>query len=175
MVALNIRPGRIISEVLDTMSASNRRAEVLVLRVYREKVHHLFNYGMTACNDQTLVKNCIEQLFLHIDGQPDLLLDSGSIDSNLFKIFRRLLIKQIEYPKKTSTSNNRENLFSSAPQTTRGISSLQREALFLKFRIGLSYGEVAKVLDLSTGQLQSQVSKAVDVLLDENETTASGS
>ena len=171
MVALNIRPRRFISEVLDATSASNRRSEVLALKVYAEKVNHLFNYGMSACNDQTLVKNCIEQLFLHIDGRSDLLLDSGSIDGNLFKLFRRLLVKHVAHPKKTSTSNIRENLFLSTPGVTQGITSLQREALFLKFRIGLSYREVAGVLDLTTGQLRRQVSKAVDVLLDNNETT----
>jgi DNA-directed RNA polymerase specialized sigma24 family protein len=166
MVALNIRPGKLISEVLEAMSASNRRTEVFVSQVYAEKVRHLFNYGMNACNDQTLVENCIEELFLLIDGRPDLLLESGSIDGNLFKIFRRLLIKNISSTNKTATSHIRENLFSSAPQITQGITSLQREALFLKFRSGLSYCEVAKVLDLTTGQLQSQASKAVDVLLD---------
>lgn len=166
MVALNIRPGRLISEVLEAMSASNRRTELFVSRVYAEKVRNLFNYGMNACNDQALVENCIEELFLQIDGRPDLLLESGSIDGNLFKIFRRLLIKNISSTNKTSTSHIRENLFSSAPQITQGITSLQREALFLKFRSGLSYCEVAKVLDLTTGQLRSQASKAVDVLLD---------
>jgi DNA-directed RNA polymerase specialized sigma24 family protein len=171
MVALNIRPGRIISEVLDAISVSNRRTKVLVFRVYAEKVHHLFNYGMNACNDQTLVENCIEELFLHIEGRPDLRLDSGSIDGHLFKIFRRLLIKHTATRKRGSMSETCENLFSTARPMTQRITNLQREALFLKFRSGLSYREVARVLDLTSSQLLNQVSKAVDVLLDKNKST----
>jgi len=175
MVELNIRPGRIISEVLDAISVSNRRTKVLVLRVYAEKVHHLFNYGMNACNDQTLVENCIEELFLHIEDRPDLRLDSGSIDGNLFKIFRRLLIKHTATAKKRSTSGICENLFSTPRPMTQRITNLQREALFLKFRSGLSYREVASVLDLTSSQLLNQVSKAVDILLDKNKSTTSDS
>ena len=52
---------------------------------------------------------------------------------------------------------------------TQGLTSLQREALFLKFQRGLSYREVANVMDLTIEQLRSQISKAVDVLLHKNE------
>ena len=120
---------------------------------------------MNACNDPALVENCIEELFLHIDGRSDLLRESGSIDGNLFKIFRRLLVKNI------SSTTSIENLFSSATQITQGITSLQREALFLKFQRRLSYREVANVMDLTIEQLRSQVSKAVDVLLHRNKQT----
>jgi DNA-directed RNA polymerase specialized sigma24 family protein len=165
MVALNIRSGRVISEVLGAMSASNHGTKVLVLRVYAKRVHHLFNYGMNACDDQVLVKNCIEELFSRIGGRPDLLQDEGSVDTNLFKMFRRLLIRHIASLKRKPTSDIRENFFSFEPSMMRGLTSLQREALFLKFRGGLNYREIASVLDVTIDQLQTQISKAVDVLL----------
>ena len=52
---------------------------------------------------------------------------------------------------------------------TQGLTSLQREALFLKFQRRLSYREVANVMDITIEQLRSQISKAVDVLLHRNE------
>ena len=51
---------------------------------------------------------------------------------------------------------------------TRGLTSLQREAVFLKFQRGLTYREVAIVMDITMEQLRSQISKAVDVLLHRN-------
>ena len=96
MVALNIRSRSVTTEVLDAMiRSSNHGADVLVSQFYAEQVHHLFNYGMNACDDQALVKNCIVELFLLIGGRPDLLREGGSVDTNLFKMFRRLLIQQI--------------------------------------------------------------------------------
>ena len=165
MVALNIRSGGVISEVLGAMSAQNHGAKVLDLQVYAEKVHHLFNYGMNACDDQVVVKNCIEELFSCISGRPDLLQGDGSVDTNLFQIFRRLLIQHIATRKKKSTAEIRENLFYSELPMMQGLSSLQREALFLKFKGGLSYREVASVLEVTIDQLRGQMSKAVDVLL----------
>ena len=56
---------------------------------------------MNACDDQALVKNCIVELFLLIGGRPDLLQEGESIDTNLFKMFRRLLIQTYRLRRKS--------------------------------------------------------------------------
>ena len=96
MVALDIRSRNVTTEVLDAViRTSDHEADVLVSRVYAEHIHNLFNYGMNACDDQALVKNCIVELFLLVGGRSDLLREGESVDSNLFKMFRRLLMQQI--------------------------------------------------------------------------------
>jgi DNA-directed RNA polymerase specialized sigma24 family protein len=166
MVAVNIRSRSVTTEVLGAMtSASNYGVELLVSKVYAEQVHHLFNYGMNACNDQALVKDCIVELFLLIGGRPGLLQDGRSVDTNVFKMFRRLLIQQTASPGETSISDIGKNLFSVERPMTQGLTNLQREALFLKFQSRLTYREVASVMDLTIEQLRSQISKAADILL----------
>jgi DNA-directed RNA polymerase specialized sigma24 family protein len=163
MVALNVRSRSVTTEVLDAMTSvlKNRGADLLVSQVYAEKVHDLFNYGMNACDDQALVKNCIIELFLLVGVRPDLLQEGESIDASVFKIFRRLLIQQIDTP----VSDNHKSLFSAETQMTQRLTCLQREALFLKFQRRLSYRDVANILDLTIEQLRGQISKAVDILL----------
>src|SRR5688572_22750232 len=167
MVALDIRSRNAITEVLDAViRTSDHEDDNLVFRLYAEHVHNLFNYGMNACDDKVLVKNCIVELFLLIGGRSDLLRKGASVDSSLFKTFRRLLMLEI-----VTSRTSIENFFSVETQITQGLTSLQREALFLKFQRRLSYREVASVMDITIEQLRSQISKAVDVLLHRNKQT----
>src|SRR5688572_16976554 len=165
MVALNVRSGSITTEVLGSMmSASNRGAEVLVSQVYAEKVHHLFNYGMNGCDDHGLVKNCIIELFSLIASRPDIVQEGRSIDTNIFKVFRRLLIRHLSASRERSISVIPEIFFSAETQMTKGLTSLQREAIFLKFQRRLTYREVANVMEITIEELRSEISKAVDRL-----------
>ena len=166
MIALNIHSRNTTTEVLGTMiRTSNRETDVLVSRLYCEHVHPLFNYGMNACDDQALVKNCIVELFLLVGVRPDLVHEGESVDTCVFKMFRRLLIQQIAASRQRSISFIHDNFFSATTQITQGLTSLQREALFLKFQRRLSYREVANVMDITIEQLRGQISKAVDLLL----------
>jgi len=169
MLALNISSRNATTEAVAAMiRTSDHEAEVVVSQLYAEHVHHLFNYGMNACGDQALVKNCIVELFLLVGGRSDLLQEGASVDSSLFKMFRRLLMQEI-----VTSRTSIENFFSVETQMTQALTSLQREALFLKFQRRLTYREVAYVMDITIEQLRSQISKAVDLLLHRNDAKAS--
>jgi DNA-directed RNA polymerase specialized sigma24 family protein len=167
MVALNIRSRSVTTEVLDAMTSASKNcgADLLVWQIYAGHVHDLFNYGMNAWDDQALVKNCIVELFLLVGRRPDLLQEGESVDTNLIKMFRRLLIQQIDSRGERSISDINKNLFSAETQMAQGLTSLQLEALFLKFQRKLTYREVANIMDLTIEHLRSQISKAVEILL----------
>src|SRR5687767_5323831 len=149
MVALNISSRNATTEVLDAVvKTSNHETAVLVSQLYAEQIHHLFNYGMHACDDQTLVKHCIVELFLFLGNRAGLVREGGSVDSNVFKMFRRLLIQQMAL-RGRSISVIHEKFLSTETQITRGLTSLQREALFLKFQRRLSYREVANIVNIT--------------------------
>ncbi len=135
-------------------SRTNQGANLPFSKVYLEHVNHLFNYGMNACHDRVLVKNCIEQCFVLVDAQREAAKDK-SFAVGLFKLFRRLLIKRID-----------ANLLSFETQGSE-LSSLQKEALFLKFHRKLTYREVADIMDLPLEQLSGLISNAVKILLRE--------
>ena len=174
MVTLSTRSRNATTDVLGAITrTSNHEAAVLVSQLYAEHVHQLFNYGMNACADQALVKNCIVELFLLVGVRPDLVQEGGSVDTSVFKMFRRLLIQQIATSRQRSICFIHDNFFSAETQLTQGLTSLQREALFLKFQRGLTYREAANVMDLTIEQLRRQIWKAVDLLLHRNETKTS--
>ena|SRR5688572_26661507 len=134
----------------------DHRTDVAISKAYAEYVQHLFNYGMNACNDRVLAKNCIVQCFLLVGTQPEILAEDESVVTNIFKVFRRLLIQET-------------NLLSQPAQSesTHELTSLQQEALFLKFHCRLTYREVAKIMDLQIEQLRSLISKTVGVFVRE--------
>jgi len=166
MVALDIRSRNVVTELLGAMiRVSGHEEEVPVSQRYAEQVHHLFSYGMNACGDQELVKDCLVELFALMQGQTDLLRESNSVDTKMFKLFRRLLIRQIDSSRASSICVIHRNLFSKETQITKELTNLQREALFLKFHCRLTYREVANVMDLTTEDLHRQVCEAVDGLL----------
>ena len=136
-----------------TANISNHWVDLPVSKVYAERINHLFNYGMNACGDQASVKHCIVQCFLRI-GAPKLQKDDDLAVINTFKVFRGLLTQQ------TGT-----RFFEKETETMRGLTSLQREALFLKFQCRLTYREVADIMHLPIEQLRGHISKAMSTLL----------
>jgi hypothetical protein len=72
------------------------RQEALSLSgLYDQHIQHLFNYGMHACDNRELVTECLKELFAQIRSRSLILGENGSMKSNLFKYFRRLLVQKI--------------------------------------------------------------------------------
>ena len=136
------------------VGSTNARAALSISKVYKQHVHDLYNYGMNACNDSVLVKNCIEQCFLFMGDRPQLLEKDQPVVINVFKTVRRFLIQEKE-----------TDLFTSKTEMTLELSSIQQEALFLKFQRSLSYREVAIIMDLPIEQLRRQISNAFGILI----------
>ena len=135
-------------------SATNKRADLLVSKVYKQHVNHLYNYGMNVFNDPALVKNCIVKCFLLLASQPEVLDQDQSDATNVFKTFRRLV-----NPKKDT------NVCIPGTEMIGEFTTLQHEALFLKFQCKLTYREVADIMELPIEQLRTQISRAMSVLL----------
>jgi hypothetical protein len=125
-----------------------------VSKVYAEQIQFLFNYGMNACEDAVSVKHCIAQCFLQIGARPELRTEDELVVINIFKVFRRLLTQQ-----------KGMDLFQKETETMRGLTNLQREALFLKFQCRLTYRDVADIMHLPIEQLRGHISKAMGILL----------
>src|SRR5688572_9746689 len=89
------------SETRDT--DNQRDNELSFFRLYKRHVHPLFNYGMHACNDPELVKDCLQELFIRARDQREVRSVDGSVKANLFKIFRELLIQEVSVRRGQST------------------------------------------------------------------------
>ena len=134
-------------------STANHWANRPVSKVYVEQIHHLFNYGMNACDDRVLVKHCIVQSFSLISARLDRLPEDDSFVINIFKLFRRHLTQQKGL-----------RLFSGEAEMLRGLTCLQREALHLNFQCRLTYQQVADIIEIPIEQLRNEISKALVIL-----------
>lgn len=149
--------------------------------LYNVHVQELFDYGMRVCDDQEVVKQCLQELFIHVwDECPDLRVDT-STRSYLFRSFRKFLHERT--PTRTFTSHlvNRARptfafkLFANddvfADQVVSTFADKQRrhtltdreaEVVFLKFHNKFSHRDVANIMDLDVVIIYNLISAAVE-------------
>jgi len=135
----------------------------LYTRFYKK----LYNYGYKFTADITLIEDSIQDIFLAYWKRKDTHLAPDAIGSYLFSAFRYSLFRKITRERRLSalTTAEEEPDFSTDHfiihrETTREmqqqvqaalrqLTGRQREALFLRFYEGLSYEEIAVVLNIS--------------------------
>ena len=160
-----------------------RRAYCLMYEKYSPS---LYNYSRHISQDEELIKDCIQDLFIEIWINKEKLGDVISIKYYLFKSLRRKLIAEIENQKKSFKKNQSlydqdfEIVFSHEShlieeqktkeekerllKAVNSLSKRQKEVIFLKFYSNLSYKEVASIMDLNVNSTYNVMSKAIDIL-----------
>ena len=136
-------------------------------KIYNEYVDLLFNYGKKFSQDKELVKDCIHDFFVYLREKRDRLSQTTSIKFYLLRSFRRRLFKDIEKSKKDSYGSdiyefevefddcgtqkfindeakaymiNRLNL------SMDQIGTKEREAIYYYYFEGMSYKEIADIM-----------------------------
>lgn len=154
--------------------------------LYRKYTQRLYNYGMHTCHDRDLVMDCLQELFVTIWDKRKDLTTVHSVSSYLFKSFRRLIMKKLSWRKRflniieanqekyfefalpmESIIESSEQQIESSEKLRRSIATLskrQREAIFLKFYDGLSYSDIASIMELQIDSVYNIISKAIDAL-----------
>lgn len=154
--------------------------------LYKRHVQRLYNYGMHACMDNDLVKDCLQELFARLWDKRETLGVAGSVNYYLFKSYRRLLINRVVSKRKFSIpfQGQPESVFEFIPSfesylieketkayqferlrsSIQSLTKRQREAIFLKFFNELSYHEVASVMEMRVDSVYNLISKTIDIL-----------
>jgi RNA polymerase sigma factor (sigma-70 family) len=135
--------------------------------IYIDYFKKLFNYGRKFTTDESLIEDCIQEMFLDIWSKKEKMLEVDSFNSYFFSSFRFILFRKIKNAGKTVQSNEfkdepefsseyllikREsdrNLQQTLQSALGELTARQREAIFLRFYEGLSYEEVATILNIS--------------------------
>ena len=79
----------------------------------------------------------------------------------------RVLLRQLPYDISHSTDLDRVRVslpFEELDQALSGLSEKQRAVIFLRYYAGLSYAEIAQVLEVPIGTVQSRLNAALQVL-----------
>lgn len=143
----------------------------------------LFNYGFKIVPDDSLVEDCIQQLFLNVWSKRDVISEAESVKSYLFTSFRRLIFRRLKKQRNQAKRNHyysqhrydtiptREDLliFYETEQYKKSrlqialdsLSKRQREAIYLKYYSGLSNKEISNVMDVNKQSVYNHISKAI--------------
>lgn len=147
-----------------------RRGEQGALElIYRQYSVILYRYGYRFVNDQTFLEDVLQDFFLYLIDHRYNLSKTDSVKFYLLKSFRRFLFRRIkslnrrkesiipgfanfvrEFPLEI-VADDPEDKREKKVQIRKAFDQLtrqQREAVYLKFYVGLDYKEIAKVMDI---------------------------
>ncbi|WP_422362061.1 RNA polymerase sigma factor [Reichenbachiella sp.] len=154
--------------------------------IIRSHYQLLFNYGCKISKDQSLVEDCIQELFIYLWEHRDTLADVNVVRAYLIKSLRRRVINQLSTKDQklvdrveNFAAETKGNFFSFSHEKflidnennkavqeklKAAISNLpdrQREAIYLKYYSGLSYEEIAQVMDMEKQSVANVLRRAL--------------
>jgi len=156
--------------------------------IYRNYANHLFNYGCQINNDEELVRDCIQDLFIDIIRNRKNLANVNVIKFYLFTSLRRKILRKLQKQRNHPTEDinyQNEARFEiiSSPEALmineqlseekcrlidfacQKLTVKQREAVLLYFYEGFSYKQVAEIMGMSkVKSARVTIYRALDIL-----------
>ncbi len=154
--------------------------------IYNQHLNSLYRYGTKLCNDEEIVKDSIQEVFL------DLYLKREKNKTNpenlkyyLILSLKRNLIKKLKKERKSGEMNSgyeisfttdyniEQTMIENEDETeTRHriefmlnqLPVKQKEALYLRFNESMEYSEIAKVMKISVDSVRKQVYRAIQTV-----------
>jgi len=169
----------------EVWQAFRKGDEAAFQQIYTNYVRVLFSYGNKITTDFSLVEDCVHDLFVELWGRKEHLGDTTSLKLYLFKGLKRKIIRKLAHQKKTIFTENappssfgftssyessliREQLTEEQHRRlVRAMANLterQREVLFLRFHVNMSYEEIADLLSLNYQSVSNLVFRAMKTL-----------
>lgn len=161
------------------------KGNIKVLEVlYRRHYDLLLNYGFKFCQDKELVKDCIQDLFVKLH-QSSSLSDTSHVKTYLLRGVKNLLIDKLSSMKITEDiedvkfyltiddstltflfNKNDEDLRLSKQllDAYQQLPENQKLAIYLRYVRGLSYKEIAEILNIAPQSTMNLVSRALTKL-----------
>lgn len=152
-------------------------------KIYLNNVNDLFAFGCKFTLDKSLVKDCIQELFITLIQSRTKLSETENVKGYLFTALKRKIIREMvrsskfeevlergdyrfevgfEDLDKTEFENDNYSVKSLAVRSAiESLTSRQKEALYLKFYFGLSHKEIAEILHMEEQSSRTLISRAV--------------
>jgi len=170
------------SEIWERFKGGDDQAFIDIYQTYFDK---LYNYAFQFANDDQLIKDCIQDLFVYLRVRRKKLGQVRSIKFYLFKSLQRKILKarkKIESDKAAMAGNFSVEFVSSTEDklieryvedsklkllstSIKSLSQKQREGIIYFFYEGFSYEQVAELMGYRNAkQARKLVYRAVDAL-----------
>lgn len=152
-------------EIQDTGHFAGREGFV---RLMEENYASLFHYGTKFTRDHSLIKDCIQDLFLVFWERSEQMSGILSVKAYLMRSLRNNLVRElrnelrwedldnpsVDYDlrysgeQESGASESEEFMAAHLKATLEKLPKRQREALYLRYYEGLSYEEIGEVMNL---------------------------
>jgi RNA polymerase sigma factor (sigma-70 family) len=161
-------------------------------RMAFENMYHIYyallmNYGYRFTQQQPVIEEAVQDLFIKIWEKKDVLSEPVSVKNYIYKSFRRILLRLLSSPLQKSLSNSfaatdhdfriqlthdNDLIIQESLQLSRAhietilesLTSRQREVIYLRFFEELDYDEIAKILDMQISGVYKLIYRAIDRL-----------
>jgi RNA polymerase sigma factor (sigma-70 family) len=139
--------------------------------IYRIHAASLFGFGSQISKDQGLVQDCVQNIFIGLRKRRGSLSEVKSIKSYLFKCLQRDLIRElskkegkkftskvlderffpieVSFETKLIQQENETEQKAMIQEALNQLTARQRQAVLLLYEEGMSYKEIAEVMDLN--------------------------
>ncbi|WP_293884830.1 MULTISPECIES: RNA polymerase sigma factor [unclassified Sphingobacterium] len=149
--------------------------------------HLLFNYGFKFTQDEEIIEDSIQELFVKLWCNRETLSVDVAVKNYLFKAFRRTLIKKIEQSMRRADiahssldylpftielphdlsmirQERAQEVRDKLDQALQQMTTRQREVIHLRFFEELPYDEIAEIMGLSTKDTYKLYYRALESL-----------
>ncbi|GHU88376.1 DNA-directed RNA polymerase sigma-70 factor [Bacteroidia bacterium] len=141
----------------------------------------LYRYGMKFVSDENIVKDCIQDLFVKIYDNDIILPDVQNLKFYLFLALKNLIINAIKKNSRLSYVSPEDLPFITSYQYSEEeeqdgiddevkeqfgkvlsiLSPRQKEAIYLKFQMGLSYEEISQLLGINYQSARNLIHRTI--------------
>ncbi|MCH7401648.1 RNA polymerase sigma factor [Belliella kenyensis] len=156
---------------IEIWAAFNRGDEKAFNYIYRFHATAMFEFGIQITNDIGVVQDCIQNIFIYLRRKRGELKEVHSIKAYLFKSLQREIIRKLNKIKSNESKNidsfedsfqielsHETKLIQLEIETEKTLliedalnklTTRQRQAILLLYKEGMSYKEIAEVLEFS--------------------------
>ena len=147
--------------------------------LYGLYVNQLYSYGLKISRDESLIKDCIQDVFINLADKRNRLLISEKTYLYLYKSLRNKILEECRSNSRKrkiekNLGHNFEDQVLSAEErivfseekhyqkkiindAVKALSEHQQEAIFLKFSECLSYEDIAIILDIEIASVRTLI------------------
>ncbi len=154
--------------------------------IYKEFAHELYSYGLKITRDDSLVKDCIQEVFIQLIDRRKKILITPRIHIYLFKSLRNKIIEELrsknrkqdiiaqlsekdnEYEqhieKLMIDSEEEKSIRETLGTSIAKLSSRQKEIIYLKYTEGFSYDEIAELLQIDKASARTLLFRSLKTI-----------
>ena len=154
--------------------------------IIRSHYQLLYNYGLKISKDQSIVEDSIQELFIYLWEHRSTLADVIVVKAYLIKSLRRRIINQLtskdqklidrvenfgnevkgsyfsfSHEKFLIDNENSEAIQKKLKTAIANLPERQKEAIYLKYYSGLSYEEIAQIMEMEKQSVANVLRRAL--------------